>query len=554
MGSFWCLILSAVPNIGLDLSDECLYKMSADLQYQGQVRFSAMSWDTATRYKILLEINNAVVNQTSKESLFKALADELSHHFYYDRMAINLYDEKDRSLCYFAAADGIEPGGILSKESRPLAQGAIARMVVNSHQPVIIDDLSQYSDLSSVGAMVAAGLNATMAFPLVVRKRILGSIHFSFRKTPQLISELTEVLTDVSKQVAIAVDNMMTYTRLKEFNANLQLQNRYLKTSSDEYNEEGFFYVSPAMTAIMSLVERSADSDAAVLITGETGTGKDYLARCIHRMSPRREQLFVKVNCPALVSSLFESELFGYAKGAFTGADQNRIGRLELANGGTIFLDEIAELPNALQAKLLHVLQDNQFERVGDHRSVDVDLRVIAASNKDLEAEIQNGGFRQDLYYRLNIVHVHVPPLRDRVEDIALLVEKLTQLQARRTNRPEPVYTKGAIQKLSNYAWPGNVRELKNLVKRMIILNPGEEITGSDIGILLDRTHNGPREQTDEVSSLADVQRRHIVQALIKSRGTIGGTKGAARLLGLPRSTLQYRMKNLGLEPNDYRQ
>jgi formate hydrogenlyase transcriptional activator len=513
----------------------------------------AMQWNTATRYKILLEINNAVVNQTCRESLFKALANELRNHFYFDRMCINLYDDKAKSLCYFAAADGIEPGGILSKESRPLAEGTIARMVVQSRQPAIIDDLSCYSDLSSVGAMIEAGLNATMAFPLIIRNRVLGSIHFSFKKAPEFISELTEVLTDVSKQVAIAVDNMLTYTRLKELNASLQRQNQYLRASSDEYKQEDFFYASPAMTGIMSLVEKSADSDAAVLITGETGTGKDYLARCIHQMSPRREQLFIKVNCPALVSSLFESELFGYAKGAFTGADQNRIGRLELAHGGTVFLDEIAELPIAMQAKLLHVLQDKQFERVGDHRPLDVDIRVIAASNKNLEEEIQKGNFRQDLYYRLNILHVRVPPLRDRIEDIALLVEKLTQAQAKKTNRSEPIYTEQAIRKLGKYTWPGNVRELKNLVKQMIILRPGEKITSSDIGKLLDRTPTGIRGHPGEVTTLADVQRRHIVQALIKSRGVIGGAQGAARTLGLPRSTLQYRMKTLGLAPNDYR-
>jgi formate hydrogenlyase transcriptional activator len=512
-----------------------------------------MQWNTATRYKMLLEINNAIINQMSRESLFKALAKELRNHFYYDRMCINLYDDKAQSLCYFAAADGIQPGGVLSKESRPLAEGTIAQMVVKSRQPAIIDDLSRYSDLYSVGAMVAAGLNSTMAFPLIIRNNVLGSIHFSFKKAPAFISELTEVLTDASRQVAIAVYNMIAYTHLKDSNASLQRQNRYLRASSDEYKQEDFFYTSPAMREIMSLVRKSADSDASVLITGETGTGKDYLARCIHQLSPRREQLFIKINCPAMVSSLFESELFGYVKGAFTGAEQNRIGRLELAHGGTVFLDEIAELPIAMQAKLLHVLQDKQFERVGDHRPLKVDARVIAATNKNLEEETLKGGFRQDLYYRLNIVNVRVPPLRDRIEDIALLVEKLTQAQARNTNRPEPAYTEGAIQKLSKYKWPGNVRELKNFIKQMIILRPGEKITSNDIDKLLDRTFRGVQDQSDELTSLADVQRKHIVQALIKSQGVIGGAKGAARLLGLPRSTLQYRMKILGLKPNDYR-
>ena len=511
-----------------------------------------MRWNTATRYKMLLEINNTVVTQTSRESLFKALANELRNHFFYDRMCINLYDEKTQSLSYFAAADGIDPGGILTKESRPLAEGTIASMVVQSRQPAIIDDLSHYSDLSSVGAMVSAGLNATMAFPLVIRNRVLGSIHFSFKRAPDFISELTEVLTDVSRQAAIAVDNMLAYTRLKKLNASLQRQKRYLMASNHEYKQEDFFYASAAMAETMRLIERSADSDAAVLITGETGTGKDYLARCIHQMSPRRDQLFIKVSCPALVSSLFESELFGHAKGAFTGAEKTRVGRFELADGGSVFLDEIAELPIALQAKLLHVLQDNHFERVGEHRPVEVDFRVIAATNKNLEEEIRHGQFRQDLFYRLNIVHVRVPPLRERLEDIGLLVEKLTQVQAEKTNRPEPVYSEGAIRKLGTYEWPGNVRELKNLVKRMMILRPGEKITGSEIDKVLSAADTNRQKLPKVVSTLADAQRQHIVQALIKTGGVIGGSNGAARLLGLPRSTLQYRMKKLGIQPGDY--
>jgi transcriptional regulator with GAF, ATPase, and Fis domain len=511
-----------------------------------------MSWDTATRYRILLEINNAVVIQTSREGLFKVLADELRKHFSYDRLSINLYDVDSQSLSYFAAAYGIDPEGISSKDSRPLAKGAISRMAIQSRQPVIIDDLSRYTDRSSIGSMVKAGLTATMAFPLIIRNRVLGSIHFSFKKTPDYISELTEVLTDVSKQVAIAVDNMLAYTHLKKINVDLEREKHYLLASTNEYKQEGFFFASPAMNDVMNLVERSADSDAAILITGETGTGKDYLAHCIHNLSFRKDRLFVKVNCPALASSLFESELFGHAKGAFTGAEYKRVGRFELANGGTIFLDEVGELPIGLQAKLLHVLQDNRFERVGDSQSVKVDFRVITASNKNLEKSIHIGQFREDLYYRLNIVNIHVPPLRQRHEDIPLLMEKLTRLQAKKTNRPEPVYTDRALAKLGAYKWPGNIRELKNLVKRMVILRPGEKITGTDIDMILGSST--PKHQTHhiEIAPLAEAERQHIIQALIKTRGVVGGAKGAARLLDLPRSTLQYRLKKFGINPGDY--
>jgi transcriptional regulator with GAF, ATPase, and Fis domain len=511
-----------------------------------------MRWNAETRYRMLLEINNAVVTRTNREELFQALAKELRKHFAFDRMAINLYDAKSQSISYFAAADGIQPGGGMTRHSRPLADGAIARMVVQSRQPTIIDDLRRYTDLSSIGSMVAAGLNATMAFPMLVRNRILGSIHFSFRKSPEHISELTEVLTDVSRQVAIAVDNMLAYTELEKLNKSLEREKDFLLQSSDDYQQDEFFFASRAMGNIMKTIEQAADTDATVLITGETGTGKDYLAHCIHNLSARRNHLFVKTNCPALASSLFESELFGHAKGAFTGANDKRLGRFELAHGGTIFLDEIAELPISLQAKLLHILQDGQFERVGDSRPVQIDCRVIAATNKDLQEGIRAGTFREDLFYRLNIVSIHVPPLRDRKEDIPLLMKRLTLIQAREMNRPEPVYNNRALECLCGYSWPGNVRELKNLVKRMVILRAGDRITADDVEKIIESSRPQGQNVSDAVASLRDNEREHILKALIRTRGVLGGSQGAARLLGLPRSTVQYRIKRLNIQPEDY--
>ncbi len=511
-----------------------------------------MRWNAETRYKMLLEINNAVVTQTNREDLFQALAKELRKHFAFDRMAINLYDPKTQSISYFAAAEGVQPGGVMTRHSRPLADGAIARMVVQSHQPTIIDDLRRYTDLSSIGAMVKAGLNATMAFPMLVRNRIMGSIHFSFRQAPEHISELTQVLTEVSRQVAIAVDNMLAYTELAKLNRSLEREKDYLLQSSDDYQQDEFFYASDAMAEIMKTIRQSADTDATVLITGETGTGKDYLAHCIHNLSSRRNHLFVKTNCPALASSLFESELFGHAKGAFTGASSQRVGRFELANGGTIFLDEIAELPISLQAKLLQILQDRQFERVGDSRPVPIDCRVIAATNKDLQVSIRAGTFREDLFYRLNIVSIHVPPLRERREDVPVLMTRLTQIQARQMNRPEPVYSRSALDRLGGYAWPGNVRELKNLAKRLVILRAGDRISADDVGKILESARPQGRGISNEVASLRDNERDHILKVLVKTRGVLGGEQGAARLLGLPRSTLQYRIKKLNITNEDY--
>lgn len=511
-----------------------------------------MRWSTETRYKMLLEINNAIVSRTTRDELFQALARELRKHFAYDRMCIILYHEKNDSIDYFATADGIRSDGILEKKTRPLAYGAIARMVIQSLQPVIIDDLSRYMDLSSVGALVRAGLNACMAFPLIIRNKVLGSINLSFRKAPRPTTEFSEVLKAVSQQVAIAVDNMIAYTELKQSNANLEMEKQFLMDNGEEYQEGTFFFVSPQMLQVIKMAESAAEADETVLITGETGTGKDYLARYIHKLSPRRHRLFVKTNCPALASSLFESELFGHAKGAFTGADQKHLGRFELANGGTIFLDEVGELPIALQAKLLHVLQDRSFERVGDSRSISVDTRVIAATNKNLLESIREGQFRQDLYYRLNIIQIHVPPLRERLEDIPLLFLRLTQVESQRTHREEPVYTENALDRLMAYHWPGNVRELKNFVKRILIQWPGKHIKASDIDKLIDLPGDTIPPCRSTVEPLDAVERRHIVAALEQTNGKVGGPQGAAKLLGLARSTFQYRLKKYGINHRQY--
>jgi len=510
-----------------------------------------MHWSLTTRYKILLEINNAVITNTSKDDFFKTLSNELKKHFNYDRLSIFLYDDEVKSLKYFASADGIQPEGF-SADVRPLALGAIANMVVQSLKPVIIDDLSCYTDHSSIGFMVKAGLTSTMAFPLILRNRVFGTLHISFKKTPDYLSELSEILSDVSKQIAIAVANMVAYTRLTLEKQHLEREKQYLISSSEDYRLDNFVYVSPAMVEIMKLVERVADIDSPILITGETGTGKDYIARYIHFTSPRKNHLFVKVNCPALPPSLFESELFGHAKGAFTGADSQRSGRFEMADKGTVFLDEIAELPASLQAKLLQVLQERQFERVGESRPVNVNFRLIAATNRDLSGRIQEGKFRQDLYYRLNIFQIHVPPLRERKEDITFLIEQINQVEAKKMNRPAPKYSDQALDFLQAYHWPGNIRELKNLIKRMVILKPNETIYIEDIEKSV-ATENKPNLiNNNHDCTLAESERQCIERALIKCKGIIGGTNGAARFLGVPKSTLQYRLRKYGLNPFDY--
>ena len=506
-------------------------------------------WSSETRYKILLELNNAIVTCKSREDLFSALSRELQRHFSYDRLCIMLYDATLHTITYFAAADGIQPSGIVAQKSRPLADGAIARMAIQSRQPVIFDDLTRYTDLGSVGELVKAGLKSTMVFPMIVRDQLLGTIHFSYRTAPEGITELTELLQALSLQIAIAVENMLAYTSLKDSNQHLLEEKQYLLTHGREYQSTDYFFASSQMIRIMEIVDQVASTDETILITGETGTGKDFLSRLIHDRSDRRDNLFVKTNCPGLTSSLFESELFGHAKGAFTGADRQRLGRFELADGGTIFLDEVGDLPMGLQAKLLQVLQDRKIERVGESTSTEIDARIIAATNKNLIESVKAGQFRQDLFYRLETVTINVPPLRERLDDIPLLISNINATESERMNRPAPVYSDDAIDFLRRYNWPGNVRELKNMVKRLIILNPGASINESEIKRTFPVTMTTVGHHQDFVTR-DQAEREHILQALATTGGVVGGRDGAARLLGLPRSTLQYRMKKLQIDPS----
>ncbi len=506
--------------------------------------------DSRGRYKILLDLNNAIVSQTTREGLFRSVAKEIRKIVAFDRCCINVYEPGSKSLRSFATADGV-PVKSMDEATRPLDEGQVARAVITSRQSLVIPDLVKYTQWPSVQLLRDAGLTATIAFPLIARGDVVGSLHFSFRQPPPHLGELTEFLADLSGQVALAVDNMLAHTELVHRNVSLQQQKEYLLRHADtQYQPEKFFYCSSAMRKIMREVEIIADSDASVLITGETGTGKDHIARYIHYLSSRKNALFVKVSCPALAESLFESELFGHVKGAFTGAESKRVGRFEMANGGTVFLDEIGELRPQLQAKLLYVLQDRRFERVGDNSPIDVNFRVIAATNCDLKKAIANQTFRSDLLYRLNTVSLHIPALRERAEEIEPLVLRLTEAQAKSMNRMAPEFSADAMAAMTRHCWPGNVRELRNVVNRLIIVFSGKKLSKSDIEPLLEFGQADGQENTS--LAWADAERAHLIKVLKKANGKIAGQHGAAALLKIPRSTLQYKLQKYSVNPRDY--
>jgi PAS domain S-box-containing protein len=330
----------------------------------------------------------------------------------------------------------------------------------------------------------------------------------------------------------------------------LESEKTYLQEElKSEYNFDEIVGTSAPMQEVFDAIEQVADTETTVLVTGETGTGKELVARALHDRSARADQVFVKVNCAALSSDLIESELFGHEKGAFTGATEQREGRFELADGGTLLLDEIGELPLETQAKLLRVLQHQEFERVGGSGTIEVDARILAATNRDLEAEVEAGRFRDDLYYRLNIFPIELPPLRERPGDVPLLAEHFCEMYASRTGKEVEGISPNAMAILEGYDWPGNVRELANIIERAVILTRENRIRAEHLSI----TGNTGSGNAAAFQTLEEVQRRHIERALERTDGVVGGDEGAAQLLGTKRTTLLSRMDRLGIEPSTYR-
>jgi formate hydrogenlyase transcriptional activator len=364
----------------------------------------------------------------------------------------------------------------------------------------------------------------------------------SLQKRAYLEAELN-FMQQVAKQIAVAVDNALAHEEVLALKEKLAREKLYLEDEiRTEYNFEEIVGDSAALKRVLKQVEIVAPTDSTVLIQGETGTGKELIARAIHNLSGRRERTFVKMNCAAIPTGLLESELFGHEKGAFTGAIASKVGRFELAHQGTLFLDEIGDIPLELQSKLLRVLQEQEFERLGSTKTIRVDIRLVAATNHDLSAMVADKQFRNDLYYRLNVFPIVSPPLRERQEDIPLLVRYFAQKFARRMNKHIETIPTETMTALSRYHWPGNVRELENLIERAVILSQGTELH-----VPLPELKAAAIEGTSSVTTLEAAEREHIVRALQAAKWVIGGPSGAAVRLGMKRTTLQSRMQKLGI-------
>ena len=388
------------------------------------------------------------------------------------------------------------------------------------------------------------GLQAHCLLPLISRNHILGVLGLGRQRENAFSRDDVEFLTQVANQVAIAVENALAYGQIAELKDQLAQEKLYLEDEiRSEMHFEEIVGKSAALRRVLQQVETVAPTDATVLIYGETGTGKELIARATHQLSSRHPHAFVKLDCAALPAGLLESELFGHEKGAFTGAIAQRIGRFELAHRGTVFLDEIGELPLELQPKLLRVLQDREFERLGSTRTLRTDARLIAATNRNLAALVDTQQFRADLFYRVNVFPVHVPPLRERPDDIPLLVRHFAQQFARRLHKPIETIPSDTMQGLIRYPWPGNIRELQNIIERAVILSPRSVLQVP----LADLNPRAVPAQPMPQDTLEDAERKHILAVLKETKWVLGGLNGAAVRLGMKRSTLQFRMRKLGI-------
>jgi formate hydrogenlyase transcriptional activator len=382
--------------------------------------------------------------------------------------------------------------------------------------------------------------------PLLSRDRVLGALNVASVRPNAFSDEDVELLGQVAQQISIAVENGLAFQEIAELKEKLNTEKLYLEDEiRTEHNFEEIVGESSALRQVLQQVEIVAPTDSTVLIQGETGTGKELIARAIHNLSGRRDRAFVKLNCAAIPTGLLESELFGHERGAFTGAIAQRIGRFEAAHGGTLFLDEIGDVPLELQSKLLRVLQEQEFERLGSTRTIRVDVRLVAATNRDLEAMVADKEFRSDLYYRLKVFPIANPPLRDRQDDIPPLVRYFTQKFARRMNKRIDSIPAEAMAALSRYDWPGNIREMENLIERAVIVTRGSTL---DIPLSeVTRPRTVAPESPAALSTLEDAEREHIRRALEESNWQVGGASGAAARLGMKRTTLQSRMAKLGI-------
>jgi len=495
---------------------------------------------------LLLDVTNAVVTQLDTRELFRAVAPALRRCCSADVAALSVYDPDAHVLRHHVcdAPEGFGAASDVPLPSESTIDGSATGYVFRTGEPRVFSG-SELDAFPESRFIRSRGIQSVCSVPLATAHGVQGTLNLGAFAEGAFSPRQFPLLTRVAGQIAIALRNAFSYERIEQLNAQLSREKLYLEDEirSDHQFEE-IIGRSQALARVLREIQTVAPTDSTVLIAGETGSGKELVARAIHQLSARSERAFVKLNCAAIPTGLLESELFGHEKGAFTGAINARIGRFELANHGTVFLDEVGEIPLELQPKLLRVLQEREFERLGSSRTLRSDARLIAATNRDLGAMAAEQRFREDLYYRLNVFPITVPPLRDRREDIPVLVRHFAQQFARRMKRTIETIPSDTMDALTRYEWPGNIRELQNLIERAVILSPGPTL---EVPLAALNTRQGPSSIAEPAVTLQEADRRHIISALERSNWVLAGANGAAARLGIKRSTLQFRMRKLGI-------
>jgi formate hydrogenlyase transcriptional activator len=519
--------------------------------------------DSEQRKCTLLEINNAIINNLTQQALFLSAYEAIRRVVPFDRAAFLLYKPETKCLNLISMDSDQESDFFRLGKDYDLKETSISAWVLENQMPVMRGDLQREQESAGDRRLVMEGINSYCVVPLVAMGKSIGTFTVWSEAKNRYTHADAELLQEVANQVALAIANMKSYEEIANLKARLEKENVYLQEEiRTVHNFEEIVGSSPPLLALLQRVNQVAPTDSSVLIFGETGTGKELIARAIHDRSTRKNRPLVKVNCSAISAGLVESELFGHVKGAFTGAFERRIGRFELADGGTLFLDEVGELPLETQVKLLRVLQEREFEPVGSNRSVRVDVRIIAATNRNLQEAITAGTFRSDLYYRLNVFPLVVPPLRERQSDIPELAMFFVSRFARNVGKKIEAISASATERLKSYTWPGNVRELQNVIERALILSHGSVLDLDNDLLTVASTPSFPETSTQHVQldttsvplkTLEEVERTYIADVLNQRGGVIEGANGAAKTLGLHPNTLRHRMEKLGIKRSPHR-
>ena len=498
---------------------------------------------------VMLQLSNALLANMEIGKLLGAISASIHEVVPHDRAALALYDPAmgDMTVQFLdQREDAVFPG-----DARVPVEGTLAGMVFRSGEPLLLERLADAAFApSSISSLNRLGMRSGCWVPLIHNGNIIGTMGVLSRIESGIGKQEMGILGRIAVQVAMAVDNAAALRRMAELRDRLRQEKQYLEAEIDSENRfEDIVGESTGLRRVLKEIATVAPTDATVLIQGETGTGKELLARAVHRLSPRHERTFIKLNCAAIPAGLIESELFGHEKGAFTGAIARKIGRLELAHEGTLFLDEIGEMPLDLQPKLLRALQEREIERLGGNRPIPVNVRLIAATNRDLAKMVAEKQFRSDLFYRLKVFPVFAPPLRERAGDIPILVRHFVDNHSRRMGKTIETIPDETMQALVRWSWPGNVRELENFLERSVILTRGQVLF---VPLAELETEDDYEDAEPENPNLQAAEREHILRVLRESKGQIGGSDGAAARLGLKRTTLNSKLKKLGIERSDY--